>query len=310
MIIPMRALTKGIMLGLLLIPLAAAINMDNAFAESFTVDLCVGGASQDNKCFYVPEKIMINVGDTVIWTNSDSATHTVTSGDLNDPNTWGLIIESGLLKPDSTFEYTFDTEADYPYFCQLHPWMIGKVMVKEGTILRGTNFDLNINPALPFDRTANNMVVLSFNAKAEEFKGDSITPGLIDHLDYKVTMMNNDAEVWSEQFHDHDGYLELQITTSSSVEVTGGEGHSSKSSTGPYRISGPIFDKNGSYTVIARVVGIEFESLPSPMEDNFSIKVVPEFSVTVMVVMGMIVAMGIVATRLSRVSKHVYEPTT
>jgi len=58
MIIPMRALTKGIMLGLLLIPLAAAINMDNAFAESFTVDLCVGGASQDNKCFYVPEKIM------------------------------------------------------------------------------------------------------------------------------------------------------------------------------------------------------------------------------------------------------------
>ena len=46
------------------------------------------------------------------------------------------------------------------------------------------------------------------------------------------------------------------------------------------------------------------------MEDNFSIKVVPEFSVTVMVVMGMIVAMGIVATRLSRVSKHVYEPTT
>ena len=131
MIIPMRALTKGIMLGLLLIPLAAVINMDNAFAESFTVDLCVGGASQDNKCFYVPEKIMINVGDTVIWTNSDSATHTVTSGDVNDPNTWGLILESGLGKAGSTFEHTFDTAGEYPYLCQLHPWAVGKVVVLE-----------------------------------------------------------------------------------------------------------------------------------------------------------------------------------
>ena len=116
--------------------------------------------------------------------------------------------------------------------------MIGKVFVKEGTILRGTNFDLNIDPALPFDRMANDATILSL--KAEEFKGDSIIQGLIDHLDYKITIINDGTEA-SEQFHDHDGNLQLQIMISSSVEVTGREGDSSESSIGAYRISGPIF---------------------------------------------------------------------
>ena len=144
--IPRKAVSKKVMLALLIIPIAAVINMDDAFAESFTVDQCAGGANQGNRCFYIPEKIMINVGDTVIWTNSDTVTHTITSGVVNDPGTWAKFFDSGLSKPGSTFEHTFVTAGEYPYLCQLHPWMIGNVLVKEGTILRGKNFDLNIRP--------------------------------------------------------------------------------------------------------------------------------------------------------------------
>ena len=64
---------------------------------------------------------MTHVSDTVIWTNSDSASHTVTSSDVNDPDTWSEFFDSGLMQPGSTFEYIFDTAGEYPYLCQLHP---------------------------------------------------------------------------------------------------------------------------------------------------------------------------------------------
>ena len=67
-----------------------------------------------------------------------------------------------------------------------------------GTMMSGTNLDLSINP-LPFDRTTSEKVTLSFTAKAEELEGVSVTPGKIDHLDYKVMITKDGKEVWSEQ---------------------------------------------------------------------------------------------------------------
>ena len=160
-----------------------------------------------------------------------------------------------------------------------------------GTMMSGTNLDLSINP-LPFDRTTSEKVTLSFTAKAEELEGASVTPGKIDHLDYKVMITKDGKEVWSEQLHDHDGNLELQITPSSGADVpivTGGQG---KEMTSPYMVKGPIFMQNGNYAISAQIVGIEFNPLPSPLKDEFSIQVVPEFPVTA--IMPTIVALATV----------------
>ena len=97
---------------------------------TITIDQCPGASNPSNDCF-APAEVTINVGDTVIWTNSDSASHTVTSGDVNDPDTWSEFFDSGLMQPGSTFEYTFDTAGEYPYLCQLHPWAFGKVVATE-----------------------------------------------------------------------------------------------------------------------------------------------------------------------------------
>jgi len=124
------------MLGLLLIPLAASINMGSAFAKEVTVDQAFGASNITNDKFFVPAEVTVNVGDTVVWTNSDSATHTVTSGIVDDPATWGELFDSGLGAgkgiPGSKFMHTFDEVGEYPYLCQLHPWMEGKVIVVEG----------------------------------------------------------------------------------------------------------------------------------------------------------------------------------
>ena len=300
MLIPMKNLYTIIMLGVLLAPSLAVINWSDA-QKTANVTQVAGSADANNPRFFVPPELTVTVGTTVIWMNDDSATHTVTSGDVNDPENWGKVFESGMNKPRTTFEHTFDTPGEYPYLCQLHPWMIGKIIVveemeempememPEGT-MTGTNLDLNINPMLPFDRMTSEKVTLSFMAKAKELEGTSISPGKIDHLDYKVVITKDGMEVWSKQFHDHDGNLELVITPSSgSITVTGGAG---EGTTGPYMVSGPIFTENGNYAISGQIVGIEFKPLSSPLKDDFSMEVVPEFPITA--ILPMVVAFGAV----------------
>ena len=72
---------------------------------------------------FEPEKIHVNFGDTVTWTNDDSAVHTVTSVDE--------IFDSGIMKPKETFMYTFETAGTYDYVCILHPWMTATVIVTQ-----------------------------------------------------------------------------------------------------------------------------------------------------------------------------------
>jgi plastocyanin len=72
---------------------------------------------------YNPNPIEIKVGDTVTWINDDSSPHTVTSS--NDISTF----DSNVLRRGETFSFTFDKEGEYPYFCTLHPKMVGTVLV-------------------------------------------------------------------------------------------------------------------------------------------------------------------------------------
>lgn len=83
------------------------------------------GCELKNSCF-VPPVITINQGKQVIWSNEDVAFHTVTSGTSDSPT--GLF-DSGHLDPGQRFSFIFDEKGDFDYFCKLHPWMKGKVIV-------------------------------------------------------------------------------------------------------------------------------------------------------------------------------------
>ncbi len=86
----------------------------------------VPGCEETNTCF-IPSSVTINVGDTVSWSNDDTAAHTVTSGQPAkgpDGN-----FDSSLLMVGKTFDVTFDNSGSYDYFCMVHPWMVGEVQV-------------------------------------------------------------------------------------------------------------------------------------------------------------------------------------
>jgi len=90
-----------------------------------------GAPTMGDKAFS-PNPINVKVGGTVTWTNKDTIGHTVTSGTgPSDPNK-GKEFDSGLstlLTPGKTFSHTFNTAGAFTYFCQVHPTMMGKVVV-------------------------------------------------------------------------------------------------------------------------------------------------------------------------------------
>src|SRR5574338_1339361 len=112
----------------------AVIVVVPAFAESATISIAPGasttGCETDNKC-YIESEVTIDVGDEVVWTNDDSASHTVTSGDpQNGPDG---TFDSSLFLAGKTFSHKFDEAGEFPYFCQVHPWMQGTVTVQEAS---------------------------------------------------------------------------------------------------------------------------------------------------------------------------------
>jgi len=300
----MKIQNKAIFLAVLSIGVLSTI-APSAFAAEVSVPAGSGvpGCEETNECWF-PADISIGVGETVMWSNDDTAAHTVTSGSAADGPDGNF--DSSLFMAGAEFSHTFDTEGTYPYFCMVHPWMagtviVGEAMAEEGimeeAMMTGVYLGLDIDPMLPFDNTANDMVTLSFTARSDELK----VTGAIDHLDYKVIISKDGNEVWSEQFHEHDGNLEIQFTPSEgSFSTTGGEEVGS-TETKAFMVQGPVFMDNGNYQVTAQIVGIEFNPLSTPLTDDFTIEVVPEFGSIVMVTF-VIAIVGIIAlTTKSRV---------
>ena len=88
----------------------------------------------DNTCF-APNPVTISIGGTVTWDNSDGAAgHTASYGaNLSDPE-WGSVWDSGLIMPGQSYTTpagTFDVAGSYNYFCMVHPWMQGTVIVED-----------------------------------------------------------------------------------------------------------------------------------------------------------------------------------
>ncbi|GIU72580.1 MAG: hypothetical protein KatS3mg003_2059 [Candidatus Nitrosocaldaceae archaeon] len=281
---------------------ALSISISSVYAQEASVSIAEGSSIADcredfsNEC-YNPGILTISKGTTVTWSNDDTTTHTVTSGisfgliqfdEYKDktPGPDGLF-DSGMMAPGATFSYTFNDEGEYLYYCSLHPFMVGKVIVEaaaeevtEANVMQGMNIDLETDLALPFDREANDSITLKFVPKAQGLEGGEIT-ALVDHLDYNIVIMRDGEEIFNENFHDHDGVLELIIKPSDGpINIEGEAGD--PPSTAPYTISGAIFNENGQYTIKASIVGIEFNPIES-LSDEFSISVVPEFPLAALI---------------------------
>ena len=74
-----------------------------------------------------PPHIEVKVGETVTWTQgTDGDPHTVTATDEAKTFDSGTLTDEG-----ETFPFTFQEAGEFPYYCEIHPEMLGLVTVTE-----------------------------------------------------------------------------------------------------------------------------------------------------------------------------------
>jgi nitrite reductase (NO-forming) len=93
-----------------------------------SVTISPGSSVPSNGKFFVPDTLTVSKGTTVSWTNEDTTLHTVTSGSAESGNS-GTEFDSSYLAAGKTFQHQFNTAGTFDYYCTLHPYMKGKVVV-------------------------------------------------------------------------------------------------------------------------------------------------------------------------------------
>jgi plastocyanin len=70
---------------------------------------------------FYPPKLIIALGEKVIWVNKDASPHTVTSADKE--------LNSAIIPPNETYYHIFEKEGDFAYNCSLRPVLSGEIVV-------------------------------------------------------------------------------------------------------------------------------------------------------------------------------------
>lgn len=117
--------------------------ISTAYADEYIIDIPYGAFNPElntpAEVWYDPPIISISIGDSVMWYNDDREGHTVTSGEGSGRFGWMSDnfgnpdgkFDSGRFIPGDSWSYKFEEPGTFPYFCTIHPWMEGVVVVEK-----------------------------------------------------------------------------------------------------------------------------------------------------------------------------------
>jgi len=268
-----------------------------AFADHMTatVSLPAGsGASADapcvaeNSCF-TPAEVTVDIGGEVTWSNDDTAAHTVTSGDLSaDPDNVGTVFDSSLFMAGKTFSHKFDTAGEYPYFCMVHPWMVGKVIVQEAMAEEPEDDEMMEGMTELYGMSADGTVKVEIEASTPtageamtinvEFT-DAATGNVIEHINYDITATQAGTTV-IEPMSAHEHMADVEHMTAA---LSSGD---------------PV-----DVTITIRGIGLPGEEAnwTGPMGDVVMFTVVPEFGTIAVMILGIAIVSIIAMSARSKI---------
>jgi len=230
------------------------------------------GCENTDNCF-IPSTVVITAGGTVTWENTDNAAHTTTSGSPSDgpDDVW----DSSLMMVNGSYSVTLDDEGTYPYFCMVHPWMQGTVIV-EAEAAHGDVEDMGHGD----DHTAKGIEDLS-----DQFIA-SVTSGVIHHIG-----ANSDDDTLLVHLFGADDDGELKITLNKDIITP--------------------FD-DGSYFVLINSEEVEFEQMGRTLHIDYEAgtekieivgsHVVPEFGTIAMIILAVAIVSIIAITAKTKTS--------
>ena len=102
--------------------LAAALPAIDAGAAAVAAAAARTATIQIDNFRFTPPDLTVAAGTTVIWKNRDDSPHRV--ADKNGT------FASAALDTDDSYSRSFATPGIYHYFCSIHPYMVGTIVVK------------------------------------------------------------------------------------------------------------------------------------------------------------------------------------
>jgi len=191
----------------------------SAFAEvtitTGSVPLNSPGCEETNEC-YTPGDITVDVGGKITMINTDSTgIHTFTSGTVDgfSPSPDG-IFESGILNADQSFEWTPETTGEYPYYCMLHTWMQGTIIVQEAAAVEPV---ITMATVVESDQMMAE-IITGVGIANEEMTIDLTITDLegngVEHITYKIEAIQGNDILLDEEGHMHKGTITNNHVTS------------------------------------------------------------------------------------------------
>jgi cytochrome c oxidase subunit 2 len=98
---------------------------------SVTLTVLEGSSVQGNPA-YDPDPLSVTAGDAVEVSNQDTVPHTVTSGTGPEDAESGSQFDTSIMDAGATAQVDTANLAagDYPYYCAVHPYMLGTMTVQ------------------------------------------------------------------------------------------------------------------------------------------------------------------------------------
>jgi len=255
----------------------------SAFADHTTATVTNAPGSSTPGCepeCFIPSIVTIDVGGEVTWENNDTAAHTTTAGSPQDGPSG--VFDSSLIIAGSSFSHTFDSAGTYDYFCMVHPWMIGTVVVSAEEMEHAEEMGHDEMEEMGHgdDHTASGIEDLS-----DQFVA-SVTSGVIHHIG-----ANSDDDTLIVHLFGADDDGELKITLNKDIITP--------------------FDDD-SYVVIINLETVEFEQMGNTLHVDYEAgtekieivgsHVVPEFGTIAMFILAVAIVSIIAITAKTRTS--------
>lgn len=205
--------------------------VDYSFAETILVEIPTGSGTPLSTEHFTPQEVSVRPGDKIQWGNTDSVSHTVTSGTLLSGPTG--MFDSGHLKPGDQFVLLFLEEniGEMFYFCTIHPWMIGIVNVvdleEEFQVYHNVGSEVSFSPVDIAYTVKRNLVkvevdptrdILTFNF-AGKIANDEFTVRLPENLIKNIqSVWIDDTQITDFELKEMNGVTSLTVSLEESTE--------------------------------------------------------------------------------------------
>ena len=207
----MKIHNKAVFPLMVIFVIAITLGMPHAFAETTSVSAPQGtsvpGCETTNECF-IPYEVTVDVGGVVTWSNDDSAAHTVTAGSAADGPSG--VFDSSLFMAGTTFSHTFEAEGEFPYFCMVHPWMMGMVTVQAAGSEPKSTTPIDLNQIMAEIKTSEG---IANDAMSIDLTLTDLDENGIEHITYNIKASQGSDVILDEEGHMHKGILTNTHTT-------------------------------------------------------------------------------------------------